>query len=240
VTEFYANFDIYPEIVTVPNYHNGQPARFRVFYSDFISSTLYKGEVWEPHMHALFKRYITKDSVVIDGGAHIGAHSVKLALLAKKVYCFEPLTPSRLLLNENLMMNGCLNVVVSSEGLGEAKRTGYLGWVTNENIGGSGLHRGDETSTIAIDITTIDALDLPQLDFIKLDIEQYEPLAVAGGMHTIEKFLPAIALECWDGYPESSLQHAMIEYEALLDLGYTASRVDDNAPDYLFTHRDRG
>ena len=232
--EWNANFDVYPDIVAVEGY-----ARFRVFYSDLISSILYKGEVWEPHMHALFERRITKDSVVLEGGSHIGSHAVRLAMLAKKVYCFEPLEPSRDLLRENLAINGCTNAVVSGKALGAEKGVAYFGWITDENLGGAGLHQNGEKSSVEVEVTTIDALDLPQLDFIKLDVEQYEPLAVAGGMQTIAKFLPDIVLECWDTFPGTSVEHTKATYPMLLDLGYEVDRVAPDVPDFVFIHRDR-
>ncbi len=232
--EWEANFDVYPDIVSVPGY-----AKFRVFYSDYISSILYQGQLWEPHMHALFERRITKDSVVVEGGSHIGSHAVKLAMLAGTVHCFEPLEPSRVLLEENLWLNFCSNVVIHPEALGASVGTACFGWITDENLGGAGLHQNGERSSVEVPVTTIDALGLDRLDFIKLDVEQYEPQAVAGGMETIAKFLPDIVLECWDTFPNTSIEHTRRTYPMLLDLGYEVDRVGFDTPDFIFTHRDK-
>jgi FkbM family methyltransferase len=59
------------------------------------------------------------------------------------------------------------------------------------NLGGVGFGEGGEVvSTI-----TIDSLSLEQCDFIKLDIEGAEPLALSGAIETIKKFYPTILFE---------------------------------------------
>jgi hypothetical protein len=42
---------------------------------------------------------------------------------------------------------------------------------------------------------SIDSLNLPECDFIMLDLENHEPKALLGAMHTIRKFKPVISLE---------------------------------------------
>jgi FkbM family methyltransferase len=234
------DFSVSKYMCEVPQYHYGS-ARFFVYNNDFISAVLQRGHVWEQHMQRLFERVLTKDSVVIDGGAHIGAHTVKLSRLAKYVHAFEPLTPTFDLLDKNLGINGCRNVTAYRQALSNSVGNSSYGWIENGNLGGAGLSQSlEEGSEFYVDTVTIDSLGLDQLDFIKLDIEGYEQQAIEGGMKTISKFLPMIALECWDEYPNSSLERAKMEYGNLLELGYSVTRVEDGSPDYLFVHESRG
>ena len=46
-----------------------------------------------------------------------------------------------------------------------------------------------------VDVTSIDAMDLPRLDFFKLDVEGYEVPALAGAIETIKKHRPWIWVE---------------------------------------------
>jgi hypothetical protein len=46
-----------------------------------------------------------------------------------------------------------------------------------------------------VDITSIDAMDLPRLDFFKLDVEGYEVPALTGALETIKKHRPWIWVE---------------------------------------------
>lgn len=223
----------------VENFHDNSPARFYIYENDFVSDVLAHGWVWEQHMHRLFERHVNFDSVVLDGGANIGAHTVKLSKLAKHVHAFEPLTQTFGLLSRNLYINECSNVTAYPQALGDAVGSAFFEWINEGNIGGSGLAQQGQGLGISAPMTTIDAQDFDQLDFIKLDLEQYEPQAIAGAMQTIEKFHPTIALECWSVYPEHSLGNTMRQYKDLLDLGYNVYPVGDETPDYVFIHRDR-
>lgn len=206
-------------------------AKFKVYRTDLISDTVRHGDRWEPFLHEVFERYITKDSVVLEGGCHIGTHTMKLAQLAKTVYCFEPLDSSRSLLEENLTLNNLENVFVSNSGLSDELSSTSFAWVSKDNIGGAVLkNEGDD-----IPLVTIDSLNLEQLDFIKLDIEGYEKKAILGGLETIKKFTPVITLECWDNYPNATLEHAQEEFKMLLDLGYEIEQIEHH--DFLFVFK---
>jgi FkbM family methyltransferase len=59
------------------------------------------------------------------------------------------------------------------------------------NLGGLGFGEdGEEVSTV-----TIDSLNLECCDFIKLDLEGAEPLALLGATETIKKFFPIVFFE---------------------------------------------
>lgn len=201
---------------------------FRVYKDDLISESLKRGEKWEPFLHDIFEKYVTKDSIVLEGGSHIGSHTVKLAQLAKEVISFEPLEESFTLLQENIKLNNLHNVIVNKAGLSDKVSTTSFAYVNPGNIGGAVLaDAGDDVL-----LTTIDSLGLDKLDFIKLDIEGYEKQALLGGLETIKRCKPVITVECWDVYPNASLEHATSEFQFLLDIGYTITQIEHH--DFLF------
>ena len=79
-----------PEKIQVDNYHNEKPAYFYIYENCIISSKLEENLIWEKHLHDIFIEFITPNSIVIEGGCHIGSHTIKLGMLAKHVYAFEP------------------------------------------------------------------------------------------------------------------------------------------------------
>jgi FkbM family methyltransferase len=103
------------------------------------------------------------------------------------------------------------------------------------NLGGLGFGTdGEEVETI-----TIDSLNLDRCDFIKLDLEGAEPLALSGATETIKKFHPAIIFEhnhhqlSDELYKHFGVLRAT-SFEILLSLGYTITPVGTD--NYLAKH----
>ena len=208
---------------------------FKVYKNDLISDVIRRGEKWEPFLHEVFERYITQDSVVIEGGCHIGTHSVRLAQLAKKVLCFEPLESSLNILEENLYANHCRGrVELFQKGLSDTISDASFAYVNKDNIGGAVM--GQDKGQISL--VTIDSLNLDQLDFIKLDIEGFEEKAIRGGLETIKRCRPIIAVECWDDYPNASLEHASKVYQFLIsEYDYRIIQLDHH--DFLLIPKEK-
>lgn len=230
-----SKYDYAATLATVANYHDNQEATFYCYEQDLISSHLKDGKVWEPHMHKVFAEQIAPDHVVLDIGANIGTHSVKMAKLAKRLHAFEPLRSSYTLLRHNLRVNGCSNAVAYEYALADDIYSTEYDFIGTGNLGGAGLLSDHlAPTTESIDAITLDSLYLNQVDFMKIDVEGYEPKVILGGLETIKAHLPTIILECWDGYPNVSRAHTEKEHWILLSLGYELSQVSNC--DWIFTH----
>jgi FkbM family methyltransferase len=94
------------------------------------------------------------------------------------------------------------------------------------NLGGLGFGEdGEEVSTV-----TIDSLNLSRCDFIKLDLEGAEPLALSGATETIKKFYPTILFEhnhhqLSDDIYKHFEASKKTSFEILFLLGYTITPV---------------
>jgi FkbM family methyltransferase len=228
----------------VDNYHYTEGIKFLTYPPDkcIISELISKNHVWEPHMHKIFEKYINKESIVLEGGCHIGTHTLKLGLLGKQVLSFEPMTNSNVILRENLKINNITNVTVYNEGLSNKTDVAYFEWIGHNNPGASGLANnpmGKPSYTKPIEkkhpvtLITIDSLQLEKLDFIKLDVEGYEINVIEGAIDTIKKCNPIITLEIYENFTGNySLQHAKSTFKILLDNGYTIHHIQ--GPDFLF------
>ena len=76
-------------------------------------------------------------------------------------------------------------------------------------------------------------INLDKLDFIKLDIEGYEPLAISGGIQTIKKYKPVIALEFWADHSSNvDINFTKNNFKELIDIGYDVIHI--LGPDFLF------
>ena len=112
----------------------------------------------------------------------------------------RPRTP--LFLRRNIELNGIKNVTIVERALAEAERT--VSFV--ETSSGAGNHiispEGVKHAhgNLTLKTTTIDnfmrsGFKHRTLDFIKMDIEGYEPAALLGAQNTISQFAPRIFLE---------------------------------------------
>lgn len=230
------------ELVKVDNYHNNKAASFFIYENCLISNELKKNIIWEKYLHDIFTKYITPDSIVIEGGCHIGTHTIKLGMLAKHVYAFEPMKSSYNLLEKNISINGLKNISIFKKGLANTYNTVYFDWIPEDNPGASGLSNNpmgkpfwfkDNIKKQKVELTTIDSLNLDRLDFIKLDIEGYEKLAISGAMQTIKKYKPVITLEFWaDHSGNVDINFTKNNFKELLDIGYDVINI--MGPDFLF------
>ena len=148
------------------------------------------------------------DAVIVDGGANIGFFTIPVAHRTQgrgtRIISFEPQRQLFQALGGSLALNGYRNVFLHNCGLGAEPGIAQLPAVDYSIAQDFGtVSLSDETTVDedgwmnnrVVDITSIDAMDLPGLDFFKLDVEGYEVPALLGAYKTIEKHRPWIWVE---------------------------------------------
>ena len=216
--------------------------KFYILDNCIISNYIKNNQIWEEHMHNIFKQYVNKDSIVIECGCHIGTHAIPLASLCKTFYGFEPMPNTYNILNKNMKLNNITNSIIFKKGVADKEGISHYCWIPENNPGGSGLNNNPmgkpnwislTNQNIEVELTTIDLLQLDKLDFMKIDVEGYETLVINGAINTIQKCKPVIIMEVWKNhFGEFDLNHTKIIFKNLLDLGYDVSHID--GPDFLF------
>lgn len=138
-------------------------------------------------------------SVVIDGGANIGALTVPLAKAVGPqgvVFAIEPQRLTFQALCANVALNSLSNVRTIHAALGRMAGEipiPQLDLSRPQNVGGfsvSGYTTGEPTPRI-----TIDSLKLPGVSLIKLDLEGMEREALDGAANTIRLCAPMLYVE---------------------------------------------
>jgi len=135
------------------------------------------------------KQFCSRDTLFLDIGAHSGTYAISLAKYAKTVHCFEPQRMTYYSLCGGVALSGIRNAICHNIGLGSEDQVGAqtLNIVSNDG-GGSSLHATAgilETETIRIH--TLDSLNLDNIGFIKMDIENNELQAIKGGLETLKR-----------------------------------------------------
>jgi FkbM family methyltransferase len=153
----------------------------------------------------LIVRSLREGSVVIDAGANIGLVSVPIAREIKAkggiVHAFEVQRMMFYALCGSAALNDLSNLYTHNEALGAS--TGKV-TACQPNYGipqDFGLYslvdpiNGPSREDVAV--TTIDALGLPRLDFLKIDVEGMELEVLRGGRNAIRDFMPWCWVEYW-------------------------------------------
>jgi len=147
----------------------------------------------------LFRQIVRPGRVILDIGAHIGAHTIFLAKATGpqgRVYAFEPQRILFQILCANVALNGLENVYTQQRALGRAAGSitvPRLNYATTGNFGGLSL--GSWSQGEQVPMTTLDALNLPACHLIKLDVEGMEREVLAGAEQTLQRFRPVLYVE---------------------------------------------
>ena len=145
--------------------------------------------LFESHLIDWCKQFCTNDKVFLDIGAHSGTYTISLSAYAKHVYSFEPQKMTYYSLCGSVALSGKENVTCYQFGLGSPEQIGQqtLKIVSNDG-GGSSLH---STNGIlreeTIEVRTLDELNIADIGFIKMDVEENELQVLKGALKTLEK-----------------------------------------------------
>ena len=143
---------------------------------------------------------ISEGDCIVEVGSNIGTHTVPIAKHVGdtgKVIAFEPQRIMYQILCANIIENNLTNVwayncAVSNE-VGIATVPDIP--LTKEvNFGGVCISE-QKDNDYTVDLKSIDSLDLPRVDFIKIDAEGYEPQVLLGAQKTILRDKPPMLIE---------------------------------------------
>ena len=147
----------------------------------------------------------------IDCGANIGVHTIEWGRAMfgwGHVYSFEPQEPLFYALAGNIAINNCLNVTARLAAVGESCGTIGVPFVdycvpssfgslelapTSAEFIGQPVDHGRPARHVQM--LTLDSLELPRVDLVKIDIEGMEMQALRGGAETLRRCKPALIIE---------------------------------------------
>jgi FkbM family methyltransferase len=195
---------------------------------DVVCDNIAKHVPAEEHLVDYFNKLIKPTDVIVEGGVHVGVHTVRFSQLANQghIYSFEASRRNYNLASLTLQNNNIENVTLYNQALYSKNTTMYLAesWTPDQDS-----ITGTPTNT-SIDAVTIDSLQLPKVDFIKLDIEGGELDALHGAAQTLIQHKPIITFE----YLEHLGHKSPISF--LKENGYDVFKIDTHW-DYIAFHK---
>jgi FkbM family methyltransferase len=150
------------------------------------------------------------------------------------VYAFEPQAMLHKLLKSNVIMNSLPNVVCFNKAVGECNAMVEMNpYSTDGSNNYSNIEYGTDnlynlagvqigTGGEEVEMIAIDSLNLEACDFIKIDVEGYEPHVIEGAINTIKKFKPVISYE---SNSKVSGKSTISSLERLTRIGYVSMNV---------------
>jgi FkbM family methyltransferase len=193
---------------------------------------------FEPGTLRLYRELLgnTEGEIVFDIGANIGAHTLPIAKLVTpkngKVYAFEPTRYAYEKLLQNVSLNPSIQhgivpvqAMIAAKDDTTAEPEIYSSWPLANVTTTHADHCGELKSTIGAEVFSLDSFvrmrDISRVDFIKLDVDGYEPEVLAGAWLSLNRFKPTILME-WTPYLFSERPDAMCNaLSRLLGLGYS-------------------
>ena len=145
------------------------------------------GEYQKKQRDAILE-FVNRDGNAIDIGAHVGFWLRDMCKQFKHVYAFEPIEEVRQCLARNV---GAENYSTYSVGLGAKNDVIKV----NYNPAETGNTHASKDGNQTITIRKLDDMNLPKIDYIKVDTEGFEIEVLKGGEKMIEKYKPFIHVE---------------------------------------------
>ena len=161
---------------------------------------------WGAEEVSLYEQLILPNDVVLDIGANIGASALPIAKLLTEngtVHCFEPQPFNFYRLCSHIILNQATKIIpnqlaISSEKEGEI-RIPLINYAANHNSGSVNVRNEETVDSQIVKTVSVDSycqnLDLIP-NFIKIDVEGYEPNVFLGAKDTISNYKPTIYFEC--------------------------------------------
>jgi FkbM family methyltransferase len=145
--------------------------------------------------------------VVADVGANIGNHTLFAALLmnASHCYAFEPNPPAFAILQRNIEINSLQHSVsLFNIALGARTHQASNSPIHYANLGGNAIKEDPRGS---VTVKRLDDLDIPPLDFIKIDAEGNGGQVLQGALSAIERDKPLLLVESSSQAESESIEH---------------------------------
>jgi len=147
---------------------------------------------YDVYVMPYISKYVKESDIVIDAGAFIGGyteHFRKLVGIDGLVIAVEPNLETFKCLEHNMLEHG--NVYCHHAALSD--RVGRVSLIDSKNKTQVYSVQGDD-----VECTTIDAFGISRCNFIKIDVEGFEPEVLMGARQTIQRCRPLMVIEIND------------------------------------------
>jgi len=158
---------------------------------------------YEPHLIKFFQLFLREGMKVVDAGANVGLYTMISARAVGprgRVWSFEPNSENCRFIVASAAANGFENIELFPVALGSERGFVYFTSAIGSNGGMQELAKNNalDPSCRIVPQLRLDDIAIPNLDFMKMDVEGAEALLMQGAEHTLERCRPVIVSEFSD------------------------------------------
>lgn len=195
----------------------------------------------------LLECFLDEGDCVLDVGAHVGTHSLAFCRFvgdSGQVLALEPQPVLFRILQENIQTNGQENVTTRNAAAGAEQgqmALPKLDYTAQANFGAVRFApiAAEDAASDSVELITLDSLDLPSCQLIKVDAEGMELAVLDGAVQTIERCRPFLFIECseFETSKATFLKLQDLDYDVFLAITPAFNSANYKAnPDNIFRH----
>src|SRR4051812_48448173 len=170
---------------------------FELEPNQFIDRYILVDGLYDDRFLEFVATLLAPEAVLLDIGANIGNHALYLAGKCSVVHAFEPNPVALKRLRRHIDLNGIENIVVHPFALGERDEIATYYEPVGNLSAGSFVEPCENKVELPIRNAddAVAELNLPRLDFVKVDVEGMEENVFRGLARTIRRFRPLLVFE---------------------------------------------
>lgn len=144
-----------------------------------------------------WNKYLSNVKVILDIGANIGNHSIYWSQFdnIEKIIAFEAVKSIYEILARNVNNNNIAKIELHNLAVGEKDGYAEIDKFDENNYGSTSLKVVDESEIKIVSVDNFLSNKDLQIDFVKIDVEEFEVFVLNGMKHTIAKDKPIIWVE---------------------------------------------
>ena len=162
-----------------------------------------------------WNKYLSNVKVILDIGANIGNHSLYWSQYdnIEKIISFEAVKSIYEILAQNVDNNNITKIELHNLAVGEKDGYAEIDSFDENNFGSTSLKLVDKSEIKIVSIDNFLSNRYLQIDFVKIDVEEFEALVLKGMKDTIAKYKPII----WVAVSSNTLEEVL---EIIKNEGY--------------------
>lgn len=153
---------------------------------------------------------VDQNRPAVDVGCNLGVYAFRLSQLASTTYAFEPNPSLAKLVDDQRLNRVQVNCVALSDS--NSRQQLYFPKTRSAHVLASLRHsaqNAQDMDELSVQTATLDSFELPDVGFLKIDVEGHEEAVLHGAHYTISQYKPTILCEIEERHNKGGLERIL-------------------------------